>query len=146
MTEALGISLERVARACKIEVSSLRGRSLFEVAYRRCGPLPPSACGAKARPSSTPRPTPTLTPTPTPSPPRRRAGGGGNKLQKVDTPPLPGPGGGAGGTCLSRCSKSHSSCTSKCGNEPTQSSLYDAYQACLGGCLKELSACKRGCQ
>ena len=146
VTEALGISLERVARACKIEVSSLRGRSLFEVAYRRCGPLPPTAAEPK-QPLIDPTPDTDPDSDPDPAPPKKAGGGGGNKLQKVDTPPLPNPaGGGAGGTCLSRCSKSHSSCTSKCGKEPTQSSLYDAYQACLGGCLKELSACKRGCQ
>ena len=143
--EALGTSLERVARACKIEVASLRGRSLFEVAYRRCGPLPPQP--TEPRPAAVDDPPPDSDPdsAPDPAPPKKAGGAAGNKLQKVDSPSAPGPLSAAGG-CLSGCSRAHSTCTSRCGAEPTQSSQYDAYQACLGGCLKAMSQCKLGCQ
>lgn len=143
--EALGTSLERVARACKIEVASLRGRSLFEVAYRRCGPLPPQP--AQPRPAAVDDPPPDSDPdsAPDPAPSKKTSGAAGNKLQKVDSPSAQGPV-SAGGGCLSGCSRAHSTCTSRCGAEPTQSSQYDAYQACLGGCLKAMSQCKLGCQ
>jgi hypothetical protein len=147
VVRAVMISLERVARDCKIDLGTLRGRSLFEVAYRRCGPLPPQAMDAPQAqgPSSDVDP---LDPPPggaPPDPPAKGRPGGGNKLQKVDPRPG-GPGGGAGAGCLSRCTQSHGACTSRCGAEPKQGSQYDAYQACLGGCLKAMSQCKLGCQ
>lgn len=139
---ALGASLERVARDCQIDLGTLQGHSLFEVAYRRCGPLPVQAA-AQQRPAYDPGVS--GDPIDAPDPPRKGRTTGGNKLQKVDATPA-GPGGGSGSTCLSRCQQSHGACTSRCGAEPKQGSQYDAYQACLGGCLKAMSQCKMGCQ
>lgn len=148
VVDALGVSLARVARDCQIDLGTLRGRPLFEVAYRRCGPLPPQAV-APQRPTynSYDPADPNTDPPPAdaqPDPPKKGGTAGGKKLQKVDTPSGPGATGGSG--CLSRCSQSHGACTSRCGAEPKQGSQYDAYQACLGGCLKALSQCKMGCQ
>lgn len=141
---SMGLALERVARACKIEVGSLRGRSLFEVAYRRCGP-PPAPAPALPVTQDDPTPDPDADPPADPARPAKKTGvAAGNRLQKVDSAPSPVPGAGGGG-CLSGCSRAHSQCTSRCGAEPTQSSQYDAYQACLGGCLKAMSQCKLGC-
>jgi len=149
--DALGTSLLRVAKACQIDPSTLRGRSLFEVAYMKCGSLP---TGGLPEPTG-PRPT-TYDPAPDPTDPAASADpdpaptGGkkgtrpptkSTKPQALDTPPPPTGGGG----CLPGCSRSHAQCTSRCGAEPQQGSQYDAYQSCLGGCLKALSQCKMGC-
>ncbi|MEZ4307483.1 MAG: hypothetical protein R3F14_05485 [Polyangiaceae bacterium] len=143
---ALTQSLQRVAHSCKIDVASLRGRPLFEVAYRRCGPPTPTVV-------QLPPPDPTLDPDPVPDSnpdippddpaPQKPRPSGNSKLQKVDTPSGSGP--SSGSICLSGCTRSHRSCTAACGAEPKQGSQYDAYQSCLGGCLKSLSQCKLGC-
>ncbi|MBK8251361.1 MAG: hypothetical protein IPK82_01670 [Polyangiaceae bacterium] len=141
---ALSQSLQRVARSCQIDVGTLGGRSLFEVAYRRCGPLPPQAIVVRQPPdpSLDPDPQPNADPDPPPDPTPQKPRPANNKLQKVDTNPS-GPSPGAG--CISGCTKSHSACTSRCGAEPKQGSQYDAYQSCLGGCLKAMSQCKMAC-
>src|SRR5262249_50837888 len=148
--DALGASFERVAKACQIEPGDLRGHSLFSVAYERCGVQPESVVHVRPHSSSSaqspaaqqaPGNPPDVDPPPTAG--KQARPGGNNRLQKVDT------GAGtpstSGSSCLSRCAQSHKSCTSKCGDEPKQGSQYDAYQACLGGCLKSASQCKLGC-
>lgn len=140
VVDALGSSLERVAKACQIEASDLRGHSLFEVAYERCGQVPESVVHVRPPRSSGDSGSGANTPGPNGKPGRP---GGNKKLQRVDdNPGAPSTGGSA---CLSSCSKNHRSCTAKCGAEPKQSSLYDAYQACLSGCLKAQAQCKQGC-
>lgn len=150
--DALGTSLSRVAKACQIDPSTLRGRSLFQVAYTRCGPPGlPQGQGTSTGPRNTgfdplPEPTdptdpPAPDPTPTPGKKGTKPTPKSTKPQAADTPP-PTPGGGG---CLTGCARSHSTCTSHCGAEPQQGSQYDAYQSCLGGCLKALSQCKMGC-
>jgi hypothetical protein len=140
VVDALGSSLERVAKACQIEANELRGHSLFEVAYERCGQVPESVVHVRPpRHGGDPGSGANV------PPPTGKQGrpGGGNKLQRVDVGPgAPSTGGSA---CLSSCAKSHRACTAKCGAEPKQSSLYDAYQACLSGCLKASAQCKQGC-
>jgi hypothetical protein len=150
VADALGTSLLRVAKACQIDPASLRGRSLFEVAYRRCGP--PPAPTAQSRTGGY-DPTP-----PGPGDPGQAAdtdppagGKKGSRTSAATKPPQrPDPAAGqpstSGSSCLTGCSRSHGACTSKCGAEPQQGSQYDAYQSCLGGCLKALSQCKMGCQ
>ncbi len=149
VVDALGTSLLRVAKACQIDPSSLRGRSLFEVAYRRCGPLP--------APTSQPRAV-GYDPDPQPVDPGQAAdpdpptgGKKGNRTTGTSKPsqrpdPATAQPSTGGSSCLSSCTRSHGACTSKCGAEPQQGSQYDAYQSCLGGCLKALSQCKMGCQ
>ena len=147
---ALGTALLRVAKACQIDPATLRGRSLFEVAYRRCGPLPQQAptgprIGGGIDPPDVDPTTPTapldpVDPQPTPG---KKGKPGGAKPGSDPAPTQPSTG---GSSCLSNCQRSHSSCTSRCGAEPQQGSQYDAYQSCLSGCLKALSQCKMGCQ
>lgn len=140
---ALSDSLQRVAKACQIEVASLRGRSLFEVAYRRCGPPPPPTSDPRAILAPyAPLPADDDDDPPAPADSKKPRP---NRLQKADTGPS-NPPPVAGTNCLAGCSKDHRSCTAKCGAEPKQSSLYDAYQSCLGGCLKAASRCKMACQ
>ena len=153
--DALGTSLSRVAKACQIDPSSLRGRSLFEAAYTRCGPPGlPQGQGTSTGPRNTgydPLPEPSdptepADPDPSPTPGKKgtKPAAKSTKPQTADTPPPPTSGGGGGG-CLTGCARSHSQCTSRCGAEPQQGSQYDAYQSCLSGCLKALSQCKMGC-
>lgn len=149
VVDALGTSLLRVAKACQIDPGSLRGRSLFEVAYRRCGPLPapaaqPRTGGYDPDPPADPgQPGDADPPAPT-GKKGARTTGANKPPQRPD--PSPGQPNTSGSGCLSGCSRSHGACTAKCGAEPQQGSQYDAYQSCLGGCLKALSQCKMGCQ
>lgn len=151
--DALGTSLLRVAKACQIDPGTLRGKSLFEVAYRRCGPLPqqPNTPRIPGLPDIVPDPDPQAPLDPVqpqdPQPVPGKKGKNGGTTRPTPAPdPAPGQPNTSGSGCLSGCSRSHGACTSKCGAEPQAGSQYDAYQSCLSGCLKALSQCKMGCQ
>ena len=149
VVDALSTSLQRVAKACQIDPGSLRGRSLFEVAYRRCGPLPaPTAQQRTGSYDPDPSADPGQPADPDPPAPTGKKGARTTGTNKPPQRPDPSPGqpNTSGSGCLSGCSRSHGACTGRCGAEPQQGSQYDAYQSCLGGCLKALSQCKMGCQ
>jgi hypothetical protein len=125
--------LEGVARLCAIDPEARLSHSVFVLAREDCGdprsrvrrprtnPRIPDLPPEPARPSTEPEPTP--------EPPRPA------------NVPLP----AAKSGCVSACQRVRQDCNRACGAEPSEASLYDAYNACKGRCLAAESRCRLSC-
>jgi hypothetical protein len=130
---ALGRASSAVARACELPDGAAGAREVLRLAFEQCGPAPAAV------------------------PARSRARAGYDDEREgpagVDAPPLPEPAPprpkaapeGAGSACVARCDGTHKACRNACGKEPTEGSLYTAYQACLATCLRDASRCRLSC-
>ncbi|WP_438023112.1 hypothetical protein [Sorangium sp. So ce233] len=120
--------IESVARACEIPPGP--AEDVMRRAFARCGPAPvlPAQRAAPAAQGGPPDAEPPSAPPPAAAAERRAPAAAGN----------------AG--CVGACDRRHKACrTTRCGSEPTQSSLYERYQSCLSTCLEEASRCRLGC-
>jgi hypothetical protein len=141
VAEAISRSLANVARACEI-----RGPVTEDIllrAFDQCGP-------PVAEPRTTPDPSPPRADGSDPQAPDPRAPAGGAAARPrapavPKAPDLPVDNGPAA-ACMNNCQSEHNTCKGRCGKEPAQSSLYEAYQACLGRCLSTASKCRLQCK
>ncbi|WP_437686242.1 hypothetical protein [Sorangium sp. So ce176] len=126
--------IESVARACEIPPGP--AEDVMRRAFARCGPgsVLPAQRAAPAAQGGPPDAEPSSAPPPAAAAERRAPAAAGN---------LPAAG-NAG--CVGACERRHKTCrATRCGSEPTQSSLYERYQSCLSTCLEEASRCRLGC-
>lgn len=147
VAEAISRSLANVARACEIPLRGPVTEDILLRAFDQCGP-----------PAAPPRPIPD------PSPPRSadvdpQAQDRGTFTGGAAAADRPGPRApvvpkapdlpvdtGPAAACMNSCQSDHNACKGRCGKEPAQSSLYEAYQACLGRCLSTASKCRLQCK
>ncbi|WP_437285178.1 hypothetical protein [Sorangium sp. So ce406] len=123
--------IESVARACEIPPGA--AEDVMRRAFARCGPAPVLPAQRAAQ-GGAPDGEPPSAPPPAAATERRAPAAAGN---------LPAAG-NAG--CVGACERRHKACrATRCGSEPTQSSLYERYQSCLSTCLEEASRCRLGC-
>ncbi|WP_129351122.1 hypothetical protein [Sorangium cellulosum] len=127
---AVARRVESVARVCEIPPGP--AEDVMRRAFERCGPASLAAQRAgRAAPAEPPD---------QPAADEARA----QRAPAAAAPRAPAAAGNAG--CLSACERRHRACrTSECGKEPTQSSQYQRYQACLSTCLEQASKCRLGC-
>lgn len=125
--------LEGVARLCAIDPEARLSHSVFVLAREDCGD--PRSRARRPRPNPRipelpPEPErPGAEPEPTPEPPR-----------PTNTPLPP-----ARNSCVTACQRVRQDCNGACGAEPSEASLYDAYNACKGRCLSAESRCRLSC-
>jgi len=147
VAEAISRSLSNVARACEIPLRGPATEDILVRAFDQCGP-----------PVAPPRSIPD------PSPPRSAQSdadpqAGGRAAPAGGAADRPGPRApvvpkapalptdtGPAAACMNSCQSEHNTCKGRCGKEPAQSSLYEAYQACLGRCLSTASKCRLQCK
>lgn len=148
VSEAISRSLSNVARACEIPLRGPAAEDILVRAFDQCGPpaapprsipdpSPPRSIGSDADPQAA-------------GAPGLAAGGAvdrpGPRAPVVPkAPDLPVDNGPAA-ACMNGCQSEHNTCKGRCGKEPAQSSLYEAYQACLGRCLSTASKCRLQCK
>jgi len=150
LSEAIERSLANVARACEIPLRGPVSEDILLRAFEQCGPpvAPPrdipdpsdprSPAGSGADPQSPNRPQG--------APAGGAAARPGPRAPAVSKgPDLPTDTGPAV-ACMNTCQSEHNTCKGRCGKEPAQSSLYEAYQACLGRCLSSASKCRLQCK
>jgi len=141
--DALARSFASLARVCELPSSAGTSALVFRRIYERCGPAappqrsytPPSPTAATATAATPADPAPTEA-----APPRGKRGGGrgGDPAPAEAAPTAKG--------CMGTCDAQHSVCRAHCGAEPNESSAYDGFQRCLGGCLKDASRCRLSCR
>lgn len=130
---ALDRAYHNLARAC--ELSPGGGELIFRRVFERCGPPV-----ASPRPRVEPEPPPPIVepsdePPPEPRPGRKRAA----PRAGSEEPATP-------RGCSQGCEAEHRTCVRRCGPEPTASSEYQGFQACLGRCLSDLPRCRASCR
>lgn len=143
VTEAISRSLANVARACEIPLRGPVTEDILLRAFDQCGP-------PVAEPRTTPDPSSPQAGGSDPHAPNRgaRAGGAAARPRAPAVPKAPDlpVDNGPAAACMNNCQSEHNTCKGRCGKEPAQSSLYEAYQACLGRCLSTASKCRLQCK
>lgn len=125
--------LEGVARLCAIDPEARLSHSVFVLAREDCGDPRSRA----RRPRSSPR-IPDLPPEP--DRPRTEPEPAPEPARPTNTPLPPAKNG-----CVTACQRVRQECNGACGAEPSEASLYDAYNACKGRCLSAESRCRLSC-
>jgi hypothetical protein len=145
VAEAISRSLANVARACEIPLRGPATEDVLLRAFDQCGP-------PVAEPRTTPDPSSPRAggsdANPQAPEPRAPAGGGAARPRAPAVPKAPDlpVDNGPAAACMNNCQSEHNTCKGRCGKEPAQSSLYEAYQACLGRCLSTASKCRLQCK
>jgi hypothetical protein len=146
VSEAIARSLANVARACEIPLRGPATEDVLLRAFDQCGP-PVAEPRAVPDPSSPGAAADTDPQAPNRAPP---AGGAaarpGPRAPVVPKAPALPVDNGPAAACMNSCQSEHNTCKGRCGSEPAQSSLYQAYQSCLGRCLTTASKCRLQCK
>lgn len=136
-------ALAGVARACEVPVRGEPEEDVLLRAYDQCGPRP----ALPVRPLSEPLP-------PNPDSPAAArsaepAGGARNAGAPRQAAPRPAElpvDRSSAAQCTRSCDSAQRTCNTQCGAEPSNSSQYAQYQACLGRCLRDASKCRLECK
>jgi hypothetical protein len=136
-SSVLDAALLGVATRCEVDVDGAPGAEILATAQEGCGRATREAKRRALNDRATPAPL-------DPSLPRPRADANDDDRR----PSRPSTGGGAPErpTCLSRCAGVKGDCMSACGEEPSDASKFDVWQACSGRCLASESRCRLSCR
>ncbi|MBK8939153.1 MAG: hypothetical protein IPM79_16375 [Polyangiaceae bacterium] len=150
--------LRRVAEGCAIDVPGQPSLEVFALAQEACGREETQAWARKKQreqeraltgdepdPPSTPFRSSTPTPPVQDRLPLKMQAGPTGAPKAGSTPGQAAPKAPAGGSCVSRCSRTRSECDKSCGREPTDATQYGPFQACASRCVSAETRCRREC-
>jgi hypothetical protein len=150
--------LRRVAEGCAIDVPGQPSLEVLALAQEACGREETQAWARKKQreqeraltgdepdPPSAPFRSSTPTPPVQDRLPLKMQAGPTGAPKAGSTPGQAAPKAPAGGSCVSRCSRTRSECDKSCGREPTDATQYGPFQACASRCVSAETRCRREC-